>query len=226
MQGTVLSPLKCSIQVDTLGKEILQDTELNDVLFKFKDFLPIPPLSLIDDMFTVTECGVKSLIMNGLVQSKFDSKRLELSQTKCQQLHIGNQDQFCPALRVRERFMTKATKTKYLGDILSIDTKIDQNIKMRFEKGTGIVNQILSILKEICFGKYYFQTAILLRNALLINGILFNTEALITINNKHIESLQACDTNLMSSLFNCPSRAPREAYYMETSTVSIKFILA
>ena len=57
----------------------------------------------------------------------------------------------------------------YLGDIISSDTKIDENIKMRHEKGLGIINQILSILKEISFGMYYFEIGLLFRVTMLVN---------------------------------------------------------
>ena len=45
MQGTVNAPLKCSIQIDTLGKEMLSNSELCQNLYKYKGFLSIPHLS-------------------------------------------------------------------------------------------------------------------------------------------------------------------------------------
>ena len=38
--------------------------------------------------------------------------------------------------------MQSATKQKYLGDILSSDCKIDDNIKMRYDKGISICSQL------------------------------------------------------------------------------------
>ena len=68
MQGTVLTPIKCSVQIDGLGKELL--AEDSDKLFKYKGFVRIPPLALIDDILTVTKCGKDSISMNAAVQSK------------------------------------------------------------------------------------------------------------------------------------------------------------
>jgi hypothetical protein len=42
---------------------------------------------------------------------------------------------------------------KYLGDIISNNGKNTKNIEARKNRGTGIVNQIMSILEDICFGK-------------------------------------------------------------------------
>ena len=63
---------------------------------------------------------------------------------------------------------------RYLGDILSCDGKNQKNITARKNKGTGIITQIMSILEDICFGNYYFQVAIILRNYLLISSLLTN----------------------------------------------------
>ena len=77
--------------------------------------------------------------------------------------------------------MQPSNQEKYLGDVISSDAKIDQNIKMRHDKGLGIINQIMSILKEISFGVFHFETGMLFRTTQLINGILYNTEALFCI---------------------------------------------
>jgi hypothetical protein len=70
MQGGVLTPLKCSIQIDTFGKEMLESAECSKTMFKYKDCVSIQVLSMID----VTECGPDSVKMNAYVQSKTDTK--------------------------------------------------------------------------------------------------------------------------------------------------------
>ena len=64
---------------------------------------------------------------------------------------------------------------------------------MRHDKGIGISNDILSILKEVSFGVYHFQMGLLFRTSQLLNGILFNTEALFSITEKQILYLEECD---------------------------------
>ena len=211
MQGTVITPLKCSVQIDSFGKEIGEDSELSQVLYKYKGVLKIPALAMIDDLLTITKCGINSVVMNGLVQSKMDTKRFELGAAKCFQMHVGKDTLTCPTLKIRDQEMDKSEKQKYLGDIISSDAKIYQNIKIRSEKGMGIVNQIMSILREISFGHHHFEMAMLLRSSLLLNGILFNTEALMHIYNKHMDILESCDKILMGNLFHCPRSTPLEA---------------
>ena len=75
-----MTPLKCSVQIDTLGKEML--AEESDILYKYKGYVRIPPMALIDDILTITSCGIDSIKMNAAVQSKVNNKRLELGKTK------------------------------------------------------------------------------------------------------------------------------------------------
>ena len=67
--------------------------------------------------------------------------------------------------------MLTSNNEKYLGDILTTDGKINQNIEERHNKGIGIVNTISGMLKEISFGQYYFEMAVLFRQSMLLNAI-------------------------------------------------------
>ena len=75
MQGTNPAPLKCSVQIDTLGKECMEEGE---GLFKYKDCTNIPALSFVDDVLAFSKCGTESVKLNAKIQSKFETKRLEL----------------------------------------------------------------------------------------------------------------------------------------------------
>ena len=81
-------------------------------------------------------------------------------------------------------------KERYLGDIQSNDTKINSNIQDRQNKGTGYVNQILSNLKEVYFGFYYFSMTLMFRTTNLINGMLCSSEALYGIAKNHVAQWQ------------------------------------
>ena len=225
MQGGVLTPLKCSIQMDSIGKEMMENTECEKMLYKYKDCVNIPVLTFIDDALSVTECGPNSVKMNACVQSKINTKRLELGESKCVKIHIGKNQTSCPSLKVNNQEMSSSSKEKYLGDVIKNSAKIDENIKMRHDKGIGICNDIMSILKEVSFGVYHFEMGLLFRTSKLLNGILFNTEVLFSMTEKHILSLEECDKYLMRSLFNTEMGTPIESFFIETSTIPLRFIL-
>ena len=224
MQGTVLAPLKCFISIDTIGKETLENKHGNS--YKYKNCVSIPPLSLIDDIITVSECSTESVSMNAYIQAKIAGKRLKLGYEKCFQMHVGKQSICCPALSLSNKEMKKANKEKYLGNYLSSDSRIDYDIQQRYNKGVGIVNQIIGLLKEVSFGHYYFEMALLFRNSMLINGILCSVDALYGITNTHIEQLEQCDRMLMRKLFSSVSTTAIEAYYFELGMVlPLRFII-
>ena len=140
-------------------------------------------------------------------------------------MHIGNDKTVCPTLKVNEQEMKNSNREKFLGDVITDNAKIDDNLKMRQDKGFGIVNQIVSILKEVAFGTYYFEMGILFRTSLVLNGILFNTEAMFSISKKHLSMLEECDNYLMRSLFSAEMGTPIESFFIETSTIPLKFVL-
>ena len=89
MQGDVLAPLISSLQVDTMGKECL---EKQKHLFYFRDSVPIGPLGMVDDLLTISECGVKTNLMNQYINFKTGTKRLQFGTSKCVKMHIGKPD--------------------------------------------------------------------------------------------------------------------------------------
>ena len=66
-----------SLQVDTIGKECL---ETKKHLYYFKDTVPIAPLGMVDDLLTISECGVKTNLLNQYINFKTGIKRLQLGE--------------------------------------------------------------------------------------------------------------------------------------------------
>ena len=61
IQGDVIGPMFCGKQVDEIGKECLENNKYN---YKYKGEVNIPPLIMIDDLITISECGLQTTIMN------------------------------------------------------------------------------------------------------------------------------------------------------------------
>ena len=222
MQGTVPAPLKCSIQIDTLGKECIENEE---GLYKYKECVNIPPLAMIDDILAVSECSVESVKTNAFIQSKVAHKNLQLGTDKCFKMHVGKDQTNCSELTVENEVMQSSSKEKYFGDILTSDGKIDSNIEERYNKGVGIINQIMGYLNEISFGEYYFEMAVLFRQSMLLSSILCNSEVLYGIKKKHIETLESVDKMFWRKVFKCPVTTPTEVFFLETNTISIRHLI-
>ena len=55
--------------------------------------------------------------------------------------------------------MEEVSSDEYLGDIISNNGKNTKNIQSRVAKGLGIISQIMDLLKNVSFGKHYFEIA-------------------------------------------------------------------
>ena len=61
---------------------------------------------------------------------------------------------------------------------------------------------------------------------MLIHGILYNSEAWHGVTKAHIKALEAVDEDLLRKFLRSHSKTPKEFLYLETGSVSIKWIIA
>ena len=223
MQGTVMAGLKCAISIDTIGKEALENQ--HDILYDYKNSVKIPPLSFIDDILTVSKCGVKSVKTNAVIQAKVEGMQLELGQAKCYQMHVGKLRKTCCNLLIHGKQMHKTDKEKYLGNLLTSNAKLEENILARYNKGIGIINEIMGTIKEVSFGYHYFDIGLLYRNSKLINGILCSIEALYGLKMTDIEKLEKCDHIFFRQLFKSGAGTPVESFYLATNSIPIRYVI-
>ena len=122
--------------------------------------------------------------------------------------------------------METSDSEKYLGDLISSSGKIKENVIKRKEKGFGITAEILSILSEVPLGKFKIQVALILRQAMFLNGILHNSEVWSDLKLEDVKMLEQVDNYLLRSMFNAHSKTPIEFLHLETGTKPIRFIIA
>ena len=105
--------------------------------------------------------------------------------------------------------MDESDKEKYLGDYLHKNGKIQETINQRKIKARGIVTDILSLLDEIPLGKHRIEVGLKLREAMFINGILFNSEVWHGVTNAQITSLEAQDNSLIRGILGAHKGTPK-----------------
>ena len=245
MQGDVLAPLISSLQVDTMGKECLQDGKH---LYFYKDKVPIPPLGLVDDLFTVSKCGYETTKINQFIRSKTAMKKLQFGTKKCIKLHVGKQcnETLCKELLLEgwkikverdtltgkvsqheelggQEKMEEKKEQAYLGDIISVDGKHMKNIQVRKNKSLGTINQIMHILETMFFGKYFFEVALVLRSSLLLSSLLLNSEAWVNLTEKNIRALEQTDEILLSKILGCEANTSNVFKYLELGIYPVRF---
>ena len=101
------------------------------------------------------------------------------------------------------KVMENVSEKKYLGDLISSDERNIKNIEERTNKSYGNVDKIVSKLQERPFGKHTFKTYRLLRDGLLLGGLLTNSDSWINITERYRTSRKARHhTTKKSSLRN------------------------
>lgn len=79
LQGDKLSPLECSVQVDSIAKEcVVRDRNM----FTYKGDVKVPPLTMVDDLLAVAQCGVKSVKLNSFLNAKTNMKKIQYGEEK------------------------------------------------------------------------------------------------------------------------------------------------
>ena len=161
MQGETFAPLECSVQVDQIGKECIEEKK---ILYFYKNEVPVPPLAMVDDLIAVSKCGSEAVEMNAYLNAKTNLKKLQFGEEKCHKMHIGAPNDICPELFIDawkvehtkemdtdqynlkdelsdEYQIEKTDEEKYLGDVISANGENDKNILKRRKKGVGIISQ-------------------------------------------------------------------------------------
>jgi hypothetical protein len=245
MQGDVLAPLISSLQVDTMGKECLEESKH---LYYYKGSVPIPPLGMVDDLFTISTCGFQTTMMNQFLNSKTSMKRLQFGTAKCVKLHVGKtqNETLCQKLTVggwkvevttdsntgkclqNEYFggqeeMGMKNEQMYLGDIISSDGAHTKNVQNRKNKGLGKINEIMQILQSLFFGKYYFEVALVLRSSLLLSSLLLNCEAWVNLSERNIRSLEQTDEILLTKILDCDANSSNVHKYLELGIHPVRY---
>ena len=125
-------------------------------------------------------------------------------------MHIGEITLVCEDIRVHDSVGKTVLQDKYVGDVLENNGSNKANIKERLDKGYGIVNEILSILSEIPLGPYRMSVGLRLREAMLLNGIMFNSEIWYNVKEEEEKKLSEVDEFLLRSILGAQQKHPRK----------------
>ena len=98
-------------------------------MYYYKGIVPIPPLGMVDDLFTISICGYKTNLMNIYINTKTAMKKLQFGTSKCVKMHVGRT---CNQILCNDLFVDgwkvqvisddeTVTEQMYLGDIISAE---------------------------------------------------------------------------------------------------------
>ena len=83
----------------------------------------------------------------------------------------------------------------------------------------------MSILDELSLGHFYFEMGIMLRNSLLLNKLLVNSEIWYGLSEKQIGELEIVDKILLRKITGAHSKTPVEFLYLEMGCIPLKYLI-
>ena len=223
-QGEVMSPLKCTVSVDSIASS--HAVNLREHLYKYKDLVDIPPLTMVDD--TLNICGIDSGLATAHLNAQTNLKKLQYGESKCKKLHIEEEAKSILDLvdtEAGKHLIETTSHDKYLGDILQDNGKNTINIEERVKRGFGAVTQICQLLDDLCLGSFHFECAKVFRDSLLLSTLLSNSDAWYNVTDKEMSSLESVDEMFLRKVLSAHSRTAKELLYLETGNIPIRFIL-
>ena len=224
MQGSIWGSLKCTSVMDTLNRTAITDPSLQ-YHYKGDPTIPVGVLGMVDDTLAISDCGNKAIRKNAVINSFMETHKIALSQEKSSVLHIGKEGKCalpCPSLKVHQNVMQRKESTRYLGNVLSTKGGLCDMIEDRRNQGWGKIATIMGILSEVDMGVHKLEVGLLLRKAILINGLLYTAEAWSGLNEKQLARIEVVDTALLHKLTGGHVKSATEFYHLETATWKLR----
>ena len=108
-----------------------------------------------------------------------------------------------------------------ISDTRSNDKKIENSKR----KGMAIISTIMTILKDVSLGVHYYEIAVLLRESLIVNAMLWNIKTWYDLKDHEIEELEAIDRILLRKILEVPFSTPKSYLYLELGILPFKRII-
>ena len=121
--------------------------------------------------------------------------------------------------------MHKAVSIKYLGDSVHESGKTRFNVLERRTKANAAFAEIRAILEDVPLGKYRIEVGLHLRQALFINGVMFNSEVWHGINKSDIDVVSVVDHKILRYICEAHAKTPTEFLFLETGSLPLSYII-
>ena len=151
-------------------------------------------------------------------------QRLTLSKEKSVVINVGNHTKCkmsCPTLKVHKQDVKDVKSQKYLGDKISTSGTIKESVEDRRKKGWGKVAEIAGILSEMPHSRK-IEVGLKLRDAKLLNGMLFSTEAWSSVSDAELTRMGQVDLALLRSLVDGHSKRSKAFILMEFGVLELR----
>ena len=109
--------------------------------------------------------------------------------------------------------------------MVSVNGTNKLNLNKRAARGQGIIRDIIHILEGSYFSDFYFNAAILLRNALLISVLMNQCEIWYNVTQADIKILEAVDSQFLHTIFQASSKTNTCLIMLELGVYPLRITL-
>ena len=236
------APLEAAVQVDSLGsRQLKEEQEAGEqeaggsrrgqegagVLHRYMGEVPIPILGLMDDMWAVTEEGIKANIMNAYINFHSANKGLQFNTSKCKTLLMGKKQKLYQTKplevdswkysydregNLSESYdgksqMEEVNSIKYLGFIISSDGTNSENISSKQIKSINTNRQIMNMIQGL--ETHTFECGLIYFKSLHRGSALYASETYYNLTESDLRQIEApehdCLRQIVSSSRLCPN---------------------
>ena len=186
--------------------------------------IKIGVMGMVDDNLFISQCGLSSVQKNAVRNSFIDTQRLTLSKEKSVVIHVGKTPRCknqCPTLKAHKHTIKTVQSHRYLGDIITSTGSLRESIEDRRNKGWGKVAEISGILSELTSIRRV-EVGLKLREAKIVNGMIYSTKAWSSISNAELTRLEQDDMSGLRALVQGHSKCSTAFILLEFGVLQLR----
>ena len=184
--------------------------------------------------------------MNAFINIKTAEKNLQFGNAKCKSLLVGKstnnvinsklmvdswESKYVTEeddIKLEEKFeglveLGQTEEQTYLGFVISSKGNNMVNINHVKKKSIGIMRKIFSRLDSSNLKKYYFESAIILLNAMLRPSILYSCEAYYGLKETELRQLERIEESYLRQVIKTSAKCPITQLYLEFGHIPARF---
>ena len=116
-----------------------------------------------------------------------------------------------------------ADRYKYFGDNFDEKRNNCELIKDRLSRATGSTNELISLCKEIVYGRYQIENMLLLYRSVILPKVIHNSEAWSILSPKDVADLRKVQLSYLCRVLEVLRSKPTAALYLETGILPIEY---
>ena len=185
----------------------------------------IASLAFVDDIADLSTTFQDAVASHHNALSFAKKKKLQLAPDKCyiMLLQPNNKPKVIPQLEIDGGLVKEVESIVYLGDVFNNKGNNDDLVKDRVKRGTSTMISIQSFMRDTSLGTHTLGVYILLHNAILLPGMLFNSQAWTNLTDKNIAALTTIQLRYLKKAMKVRQAAANAFTFLELGVLPLKY---